>query len=338
MVWTDLFKSKSGKLKPDPRIRWFGKLPTYPDYYRSPADEGWAVEFADWVMKGFELYQGRKVGGGRARPRMPVGACILRLPKSGMTVLASILDFGGDQRGRPFPLCFYVGVPTPRWSGPTSDRLHGASRVVNDLLALRRDVAWFVNSPGHFETVFGNREVDLDGIDEESIDRPWAEPAKALAMADWFEAVKPELEVEDQTTWLRLAAGWGDNLSKYEGKDFEPTLRFPLAMNAVCDVQVAGWIRWLESRLDLRRRLLSLVISGDLESEPGHLAVIARDIVPDDFLLLTSEAKTLVYLDDLSGVKPAEETDEKIDGEASGFGSGTPGSWIEFVEAAATVT
>ena len=52
MSWTNLFKSRGGKAKADPRIRWFGKLPTYPDYYSSPADEEWAVEFNDWVLKG----------------------------------------------------------------------------------------------------------------------------------------------------------------------------------------------------------------------------------------------------------------------------------------------
>ena len=42
MALKNLFKSKTGKLKSDPRIRWFGKLPTYPDYYSSTADEAWA--------------------------------------------------------------------------------------------------------------------------------------------------------------------------------------------------------------------------------------------------------------------------------------------------------
>ena len=134
MGWTDLFKSKAGKLKPDPKIRWFGKLPTYPDYYSSPADEAWAVEFNDWVMKGFELYRNRCAGNRDAHSRMPLCCCALRLPKSGMTVFASILDFGGDMRGRPFPVCFYAGLPAPHWPGPTSDTLVGATRVMRDLL------------------------------------------------------------------------------------------------------------------------------------------------------------------------------------------------------------
>ena len=52
----------------DGRVRWFGKLPSYPDYYSSPADEDWSVEFNEWVLRGFELYQGR-LASQKARPQ-----------------------------------------------------------------------------------------------------------------------------------------------------------------------------------------------------------------------------------------------------------------------------
>ena len=84
MSWTSLFKKS--RLKPDPKIRWFGKLPTYPDYYSSPADEAWVVEFNDFVLKGFEIYQRRFAQSGTPVPRLPVSGCFIRLPKSGMTV------------------------------------------------------------------------------------------------------------------------------------------------------------------------------------------------------------------------------------------------------------
>ena len=75
MSWTDLFKKS--RLKTDPRIRWFGKLPTYPDYYSSPADEDWVVEFNDFVLKGFEIYQQRSGQSQGQLPRLPVSGCFL---------------------------------------------------------------------------------------------------------------------------------------------------------------------------------------------------------------------------------------------------------------------
>ena len=334
--WTDLFKSKGGKAKADPRIRWFGKLPTYPDYYSSPADEEWVVEFNDWVLKGFELYKSRLTGVRERGVRLPIAGCAIRLPKSGMTVFASVLDFGGDMRGRPFPICFYAAMPTVRWPGPTSDRLAGASRVIRDLLALRREVPRFLNSPGRFEARFGNREVDLNEIDEPTADATWQAAAKTVGLADWFEGAKAGMKVKERDVWLRLALAWGDKLADHESKDFEPTLRFPLATRLPLDAQVAGWFRWLESRMDLKRRALSLVVSGEAGDELGHLTVVARDVVTDDFLLLTSLSRTLNYLDDLSQIESSVQTAPRTEPVTPGWSPS--GTWLDFVNSTVMVT
>ncbi len=332
MALKDLFKSKAAKLKPDPRIRWFGKLPSYPDYYSSRADEEWVVEFNDWVLKGFELYRSRQADDRKPAGRLPVSGCAIRLPKSEMTILASILDFGGDMRGRPFPMCFYAAVPTAQWPGPTSDRMAGASRVIRDLLALGREVARFLNSPGRFEAVFGDREVDLADIDSESTDTSWLAAAKAVELADWFECARARIKVQDPATWVKLARAWGETLASHESATFEPTLRLPLAMRMATESQVAGWIRWLESRMDLKRRCLSLVVSGDTEDSAGSLSVIARVVVPEDFLLLTPLAGTLPYLDDLSVVEPPGSPGSgEQDSDLESPRAGSLGRWADFL-------
>lgn len=333
MSWSDIFKTKS-KAKADPRIRWFGKLPTYPDYYSSHADETWAVEFNEWILKGFELYQTRLQGAQARVNRLPVTRCAVRLPKSGMTVFATVLDFGGDMRGRPFPLCFYVGVPTSQWPGPRSDNLAGALQAVRDLAALRREVPRFINSPGRFETVFGDRKLDLQAIADDGVDDSWLALAKAIPLLEWFAGAEDQLKIKDVSTWVRAVTSWGDNLAKLDGKTFEPTLRFPLAKRCSINAQIAGWICWLEARMRLTDRMLSLMMSGDLDEETGHLTVIARSLVPDDFLLMTPLAGTLPYLDDLA----------KTDGEGSGSQGewvdpngaelSTTGSWVDFVQSA----
>src|SRR5438270_4064172 len=102
MKWAELFKSKSKapKLEADPTVRWYGKLPTYGDYYFSNTDQGWAVEFNEWVQSGVALYDEKRRAATTHLPkRWPIAYCIVRLPQSGMTVLATILDFGGDNVG-----------------------------------------------------------------------------------------------------------------------------------------------------------------------------------------------------------------------------------------------
>ena len=104
--------------------------------------------------------------------------------------------------------------------------------------------------------------------------------------------------------------------------------------------------------MDLKRRFLSLMVSGDLDSEAGSLTVIARAVMPDDFVLLTPLGRTLPYLDDLCSAGEVDDTNDiAADAAASGseampeVGDGSEassigdriGSWIDFVESSRTV-
>jgi hypothetical protein len=339
MSWTDIFKPKAARLKADPAIRWFGKLPTYADYYSSRTDEDWVVEFHEWVLKGFEIYHGRwasfTAGGAASREaahsrRLPISECVLRLPRSGMTVFTSIQDYGGDMRGRPFPLCFYAGLPSALWSGPASDALTGAFGVLRQLAALQRDVNRFFKVPARFDTVFEGREVDFDGLLDGARDVSWRREAGALAMAEWFDRARPALDVQELGAWLPMVNRWGGNIAALESDSFEPTLCFPLAAGTPIPVQAAGWMRWLESRMDVGRRTLSLFVVD----EPGEqgcprLVVVARDLVADDFLLVTPLSRALSYLDDLTALKAPAESNGSTDGEGERLPAET---WAAFVE------
>ncbi|MFQ5463185.1 MAG: hypothetical protein ACE5E5_11240 [Phycisphaerae bacterium] len=305
MSWTDLFKSRSSVGKPDPRVRWFGKLPTYPDYYRSHTDEQWAVEFNSWVLKGFELYRNRIAQSPHRHARLPIAGCVVRLPKAQMTVLAVVLDFGGDMRGRPFPLFFYVGLPSAVLPGPTSDRITPIVDVLGRLSRLRLEVVRYMNMPGSFEAVFGDREIDIADIAEGRTDDSWIVAGKATPLADWFRGAQSRLKVKQWDGWLQHADKLGNDISEHCRKDFEPTLQFPLSAGVPLDVQCAGWLRWLELRMELHQRQLSLVMTGDLEAEAGQLSFVARELTAEDFLLLTPLASELSFVDSLSAWEDA---------------------------------
>ena len=91
--------------------------------------------------------------------------------------------------------------------------------------------------------------------------------------------------------------------------------------------------------MDLTGRLLSLIVSGDLEEESGHLTVIAREIVPDDFLLMTSLADTLPFLDDLSQTEASDGVGPGAGG-VSGtcVAAGSAGTWGDFVQTVPAAT
>ena len=330
MAWTDLFKTKTSASEPDPTVRWFGKLPTYADYYSSHADEPWAVEFNDWILNGYELYHARSRSGTERGGKLPFSECMVRLPKSEMTVFASIQDYGGDMRGRPFPLCFYVGVPTAQWAGPNAAQFGAAVQVMRDLRNLRNDVLRFFNAPGRFETAFEGIEIDLGVLEDDGDAETWLRRAD-IPLADWFQDAQQNLKAADLATWCKLTEAWGAMIASNESDTFDPTLRFPLSASVRVDVQVAGWLRWLGSHMDLDRRSISLVLSGGASDATTHLVVVAREIVPEDLLLMTPACGQLSYLDDLSAMEvEAEEGDP---------GSAPPprpddaiGSWADFVQ------
>lgn len=332
MGWKDLFKSKTMKVQPDPRLRWFGKLPIYADYYSSPPDADWAVEFNDWVLKGCEVFVARAREAGQD-PRLPSAACAVRMPKSQMTVFAAFQDYGGDSRGRPFPLCFYVGVPSGLWPGPGSEHALAALRVLSDLTAIRDQVIRFSDTPGRFDLVFAGREIDLEGVDGETSDATWLEGARGLAAADWFGAIQPCLQTGDAEAWFGLMAAWGDEIVKLAGEEFSPTLRFPLAMSIPLELQVAGWLRWLERRMKLSERELSLLICKDLSGGTGRLTVVARASLPEDYLLLTPLANTLPFVDDACALAGAGIGPAGVAGTERGK-PGVPRLWADFVDSA----
>jgi hypothetical protein len=321
-------ESRSSLAAPDPALRWFGKLRTYGDYYSSPADQDWCVEFHDWILKGFVAYRTRAAtlpgGGGR----IPPTSFVLRLPASGVTVLASMADHGGDSKGRPFPLCFYVALPTPAWPGPTSGTIGGGLRILSQLADLHSQVSRLIESSGDVESLFVPQEVEVGNLAAPPEDTPWTDAASRLLLADWFAGASSLLRTKNPATWFQAADRWGRAIAGLESETFEATLRLPISTAGSVLVQGAGWLRWLESKMNLSRRRLSLAISADPPKRAGHLVVVARPLVPEDFLLTTPACESLPYVDDLCRVAPAAESDvdaPPIPIEASA-------RWLNFVE------
>ncbi len=322
MGWTDIFKSRSSQTRPDGRVHWFGKLPTYPDYYASPGDDDWCLEFNDWVLKGFEVYRSRSAMAELKRSLLPLGGCVVHLPASQMTVLAAILDYGGDMRGRPFPMCFYVGVPTSMVLGTTVGQSVGVLGVLDRLLDMRRDVSRFVNSPGKFEHTFGNREVDVSWVGEDDRDDSWMREAREIGFGDWFDVVRAGVKTKDQGVWLAQVSRRGKGISSLASDSFEATLRFPVAGGWPISVQVAGWLAWLDSRVGLDKRVCSMFLSDGWDGGVGWMGLAIRSLLEEDFLLMTPAGKMLNYVDDVDAGSG--------DGVGGEMGK-VPERWIDFV-------
>ncbi len=331
MSWMNLFKTKSVKLEADPTVRWFGKLPTYADYYAAPADADWAVEFQDWLLKGFEQFhtKHRQRGG---PPRLPNTLLLLRLPKSQMTVLASLQDYGGDMRGRPFPLCFYAALPSQLLPGPTADQAGAVLRELEYLANLRHHIVRFFNAPGRFEDTFGGRELRFDGLPD-ARDDAWRKAAQQITLEQWFAAAHPtwpQIDNEDpsasdatqtptgeqpattdakpaaaQPSLTQMLAGaqrWAGIIRQHAGPDFAATLRFPLAARLSRPAQIAGWLHWIEQSWPLADQPVSWFIPEDPDAMLSHFTISTREPTVEDFLLLTPAAGELRHADTIGPI------------------------------------
>jgi len=301
MGWKDLFKGKGARRKPDPQVRWFGKLPTYADYYSSAADADWVLEYNDWLLKGCELFYARRRSHG-VEARLPAGACAVRMPKSQMVVLAALLDYGGDMRGRPFPLSFYVGVPAEIWPGLTAQSVLPVLRVLSELIGLREQVNRFFKAPARFEAVFGGRELDLSTVCGEVEAESWEVAAGRVSLAEWFALAGPVLRAQSVEAWIGALDAWGARLAQLNDEETGPTLRLPIVSRLPTEPQIAGWVSWVERRVNLDRWPVSLLATIDPQEATGGVTLVCRDVVAEDFLLLTPLRGTLAYVDDASQV------------------------------------
>ena len=300
--------TKSSLSGPDPALRWFGKLPTYGDYYSSSTDGDWTVEFHNWLLEGFVAYRSRIAATGIRSSGVSRSSWIVRLPKSNVTVLSSIADYGGDSQGRAFPLCFYVGLPTPSWPGPTGDTVLGAMGVLGRLADAHTEVDRLLASSQEVEPVFSPRGIDVAAVSAAVVDDSWRKDASATPMNQWFAGAAELLQAKDQKTWGRALMRWGQAIGALGPDAHGVTLRLPLSNAAVIDAQVAGWLRWLASYMDLASRQVSLAVVVDPPHHAGYLAVVVRPIMPEDFLLVTPAHDTLSYVDDACRLGAGEDS------------------------------
>ena len=84
--------------------------------------------------------------------------------------------------------------------------------------------------------------------------------------------------------------------------------------------------------MDLGRRLWALRVSGDFDGSCGGMTVVAREIVPEDFLLFTPLATAVPYLDDLSKMEYRQEEEGPGVCDPSEAAADPAGKWLDFVE------
>jgi hypothetical protein len=152
-----------------------------------------------------------------------------------------------------------------------------------------------------------------------------------LSVRDWFDATQRFLKTQEPRAWFDMIERWGEQIREHDESDHGLTLRLPLADSTEERIQVAGWLRWLERRMDLSNKACSLLLTRSEARVPPKLTILARDIETDDFLLMTPLSRQLDYLDDITmAVPPAVDANRSPESEGQWSSDQT---WAQFVGA-----
>lgn len=266
----------------DARIRWFGKLPTYGDYIRSPNEPRWAREFTeDWLLKGFSEWD--STAQFRATQQLDAALGVVRLQKSDISVIFTLRDFGGDSTGtRRFPFCLFTAVDSKSISPEPATAWAGWSALLFRLKSLMKAVQRD-STPEWIASQMPVGEI-APTVDTDSA------LVAGLAWNPWFERVRPRLaQPMNDSAWLAALQTWGEQIRSHADEAY--SLQLPLADQDWAE-QAWGWLDWVAARVRVQPAKVCILIR-----EGFSIAFLSRPVESLDFLLLTPADGELRYVD-----------------------------------------
>jgi len=280
--------------KDEALLRAYGKLPMYAEYRRLEVAPGAPTAFSQWMDAG-------RLAWARSPTRSATGSThptrlLLRLPETKELVVASVWD-SRDSLGRVFPFSFFIVCAPADLGADAVEQWATASALHNAFDGFHGELP-ALSQGGDFYRLFQKRIIPLrpDDFAQQTADlrrqsadidaQPWAEKAD-------FDGV------QDPGLWFAGVARRAQRLREQPDLIGDLALSCPLSTAAPLGAQVALWLRWFAS-LGKADRLPSVVAPAGEIRAPALLYLAARDVLPDDFQLLTSDARSYSFVEKLS--------------------------------------
>ncbi|HEY3245383.1 MAG TPA: TagF domain-containing protein [Phycisphaerae bacterium] len=281
-------------------LRAFGKLPVSREFIHVEDGEGAARAFAEWLGAGHDTWvaahSDASAGPAAARGAMLTGRLVARLPRfESLWIVASIWP-SHDQAPRQFPFTLYVVLPAAGLPVEPAGR-------------------WAACVPlwERFDQIFPElQRGDLDGVqaslreqrinsgagDAAALLQECAAQAAGVPLKGWLAALGGEA-ARDPLAWLwwlqRIAEEWCSD----DAQRVALAARFPLSTAHPQAPQLVSWLGWLElqCRAVARRSSLMLPVAPDAGAA---LSLLENPLRPDDFQLLTSDARRFAGVEDIA--------------------------------------
>jgi hypothetical protein len=290
-----LFTGQAGRNQA--ALRAYGKLPFYAEYRRLEVAPGTPTTFSQWMDEG-RLAWARSAPG-KAAGTIRASRLLIRLPQTREAVVASVWD-SRDSLGRVFPFAFFVVCPLGALGNDPFQCWAAAFAIHATFERFHRELA-VLGRGGDFYRLYQKRTVSLrpDDLDERT--ERLRQEAAAIAADEWFKAVFGDL---DPVPWfsslLRRAERWKSEPASVP----DLALSCPLAGGSAPEAQALLWLSWLSAPVRKARKTPWLVMPAETDHHAA-VHILVRDLLPNDFQLLTTDAANYGYVENLAQVLPA---------------------------------
>ena len=282
-------------------LRAYGKLPFYAEYRRLELAPGTPTVFSQWLDAGRLAWvrNPERTDASHTRP----SRVLIGLPDAKEAVVASIWP-SRDNLGREFPFAFFVTCPLDALGTDPVERWVAAGVIHETFATLHKEVH-ALGSGGDFYRAFRKRAVTLRADDLEDRVRNLRTEAATIPATTWFDGLRLGRETSFEA-WFdglaRRATRWRNRPEALR----QSALACPLAPGYSCDVQAVLYLEWLARLLGTLDRSPWLIAPTQCGPSAPTLSLILRDLLPDDYQLLTTEDRNYGYIEHLwSLAKPA---------------------------------
>jgi hypothetical protein len=276
-------------------LRAYGKLPIYAEYRRLDVSPGTPTVFSQWMDAGRLAWvrSPSKSATGSTRPsRLVIG-----LPGTKEAVVASVWD-SRDSLGRAYPFAFFVVCPPEALGNDPLERWVSAAGIHR---AFERLYAGLhsLGSGGDFYRFYQKHTILLRPEDLSERVRGLRDDATKIVTEPWFKAVSWDGEVAPPLWFaglLRRAERWKTQPAALT----DLAISFPLAQGFSYEAQVVLWLEWLAGLFKKIGKMPWLVVPTESERSAPALHLVVRDLLPDDYQLLTTDDRAYSYVEHLS--------------------------------------
>ena len=291
-------------------LRAYGKLPFYAEYRRLDLAPGTPTAFSQWMDAG-------RLAWARSVPSSTAGSVytsrlLIRLPQAREVVVASVWD-SRDSLGRAFPFAFFVVCPPEALGNDPFQCWAAAFAIQATFENFHRELA-VLGRGGDFYRLYQKRSVVLRPDDLAQRTKRLQYDAGAIAADEWFKAALSNVDAGEWFSGLlRRAQRW----KSQPGSVSELALSVPLARGISSEAQALLWLSWIAEFIRQAGKSAWLVAPAEQALGRAALHILVRDLLPNDFQLLTTDAGDYGYVENLAQVPQAGSSPRDLSPDSS---------------------